>query len=86
MGEAKQKEEQAKAFEKLLATPMTREEADKALAQINMQVAQLGVMRIRALAGLNEIDMQLASAEYEKSIIYRRVLIGNDGVKAEEGK
>ena len=82
MGEAKKREEEEQKrreeFEKLLNTPMTKQEADDALTRINVQVAQLGVMRMSALHQLNQIDMELAKAEYDKSVIYRRALVGQE--------
>ena len=79
MGEAKQRAEAAaKAaaeFNKMINTPMTQDEANDAIARIDMQKAQLGVIRIQLMNQLNNIDLQLAQAEYDRSIVIRRALL-----------
>ena len=79
MGEAKKREDAAKAaaaeFNKMINTPMTQDEANEALARVDMQKAQLAVIRVQLMNQLNNIDLQLAQAEYDRSIIIRRALL-----------
>lgn len=75
MGEAKKREDAAADFKKMLETPMTQEDANAAIAQIDMQKAQLGVIRLRLMSQLNQLDLQLAQAEYDRSIVIHRALL-----------
>lgn len=86
MGEAKAREEeiaamkaaqeaQAKAeaeFKKLIETPIPKEEAKKALADNDIQLAQLRVIRLRKIDELNQIDHQIEMANLDRSVIVRR--------------
>ena len=91
---AKSAEGQTSAGEKLreiLDTPIGQEEAQKALAEIGVQVAQLTALRLRKAMEINNIDQQLAAAEFEKSVVYRRCMNPAKGdapaeAKAEEAK
>lgn len=81
-------EAQAKAaeeFRKELETPIGKEEAEKAFAEIDLRLAQLSVQRIRAVGQatqaqqlVNQIDEQIGIAQIERQVIYRRVLNVND--------
>lgn len=79
MGEAKKREDAAMAaaaeFNKMINTPMTQDEANEALARVDMQKAQLAVIRVQLMNQLNNIDLQLAQAEYDRSIVIRRALL-----------
>lgn len=78
MGEAKERAEaMKKAVEearKVLETPISQEEANKALAEIDIQLAQLGAIRLNKAAEITAIDQQIAKANMDKAIIVRRVL------------
>lgn len=71
-------EAQAKAeaeFKKLIETPFASEdEAKKALADNDIQRAQLRVIRLRKVDELNQIDHQIELAELDRSVIIRRSL------------
>lgn len=79
-----QAEAQAKAaeeFRKELETPIDKDEAEKAFAEIDLRLAQLSVQRIRAVGQatqaqqlVNQIDEQIGIAQIERQVIYRRVL------------
>lgn len=73
--------EEAEKFRKELETPLDKDEAEKALANIEVQLAQLAVQRIRVVSQmdqakqmLNQIDEQMGLAQVERQIIYRRTL------------
>lgn len=88
MGEAKQRAEAAEAaaeFNKMINTPMTQDEANDAITRIDMQKAQLGVIRIQLMSQLNNIDLQLAQAEYDRSIVVRRALLKPEADGAANG-
>ena len=84
-------EAQAKAaeeFRKELETPIGKEEAEKAFAEIDLRLAQLSVQRIRAVGQatqaqqlVNQIDEQIGIAQIERQVIYRRVLNVAEPVK-----
>lgn len=74
-------EEREEAFRKELETPIDRGEAEKAFADIDVQLARLSVQRVRAVTqmdrakqALNHIDEQIGLAQLERQIIYRRAL------------
>lgn len=72
-----QEEAQAKAeaeFKKLVESPLTKEEAEKKLADNDIQVAQLRVIRLRKLEELNQIDHQIEMANLDRSIVVRRTM------------
>lgn len=75
MDESKKREDVATEFKKMLETPMTQEEANAALTQIDVQKAQLGVIRLQLMSQLNQLDLQLAQAEYDRAIVIRRALL-----------
>ena len=79
--QARQQAEAAEAFRKELETPIPKDEADKAFADIEVRLAQLGVQRVRAVGNLtqaqqvvNQIDEQIGIAQLERQIVYRRSL------------
>lgn len=84
---AKSADDQKKSGEglrEILDTPIGQDEAQKALAEIGVQVAQLTALRLRKTMEVNNIDQQLAAAEFEKSVIYRRCMNpAKDGAGAE---
>jgi hypothetical protein len=101
MGEAKNRQEeiaamkaaqeaQAKAeaeFRKLIDTPYgSRAEVDKALADNDVQTAQLRVLRLRKVDELNQIDHQLEMAALDRSIIVRRALNETKPAEAPKGQ
>lgn len=57
----------AEVMRKMLDTPLTKEEGDKALAEIAVQVNQLRMMR-------SNIDQQLAAADFDRAVVIRRML------------
>lgn len=74
-------EEREEAFRKELETPIDRDEAEKAFADIDVQLARLSVQRVRAVAQmdrakqvLNQIDEQIGLAQLERQVVYRRAL------------
>lgn len=70
-------EVQAKAeaeFKKLVETPISKADADKALADNDIQLAQLRVIRLRKIDEINQIDHQIEMANLDRSIIVRRLL------------
>lgn len=99
MGEAKEREAAMKAameeqkkrqeeLQKLLSTPMTKDEAEKALADAAVDAAQLLVARQKLVARqdalrvdiaesqarIDEIDTRLQEISLSKSIVFRRTL------------
>lgn len=66
--------EAEKAFKKMLETPLDAEEAKKMLAENEIQLSQLSVIRTKIVGELNNIDQQIANARFEQQIIYRRTL------------
>ncbi len=69
--------------DKILETPMTQEEASDAIARINVQKAQLAVIRVRLAGQLNDVDLQLARAEFERSVVIRRAMLAQPEAKTE---
>ena len=57
----------AEVMRQLLDTPLTKEQGEKQLAEIEVQVKQLLMMRVN-------IDQQLAAAEFDRSVTIRRML------------
>jgi len=57
----------AEALRKIITTPLTEEEGKKALAEVDVQVRQILMMR-------SNLDQQLAAAEFDRSIIVRRMM------------
>lgn len=83
MEEAKKDEAAQPDLDKILETPMTQEEASDAIARINMQKAQLAVIRVRLAGQLNDVDLQLARAEFERSVVIRRAMLAQTVDKKE---
>ena len=85
MGEAKDKEAaQAAAdaeFQKMLSTPLSREDAEKELADIDVKKMQLAVVRQKWAAQITQIQLNLAnldeqalSLDMAKAMVFRRAL------------
>lgn len=83
MEEAKKDEAAQPDFDKIIETPMTQEEASDAIARINVQKAQLAVIRVRLAGQLNDVDLQLARAEFERSVVIRRAMLAQTADKKE---
>lgn len=94
MGEAKERaaveaaamkaqQEADAAFKKMIETPLSKEEADRMLADNEIQLAQLRVIRLRKVGELNQIEHQLELATLDRSIIIRRTLNSADPAKSE---
>ena len=66
--------EEAEKIRKLMETPISEDDAKKAIAEISVQLAQLSALRLRKAMEVNMIDQQIATAEFEKSVIYRRCI------------
>lgn len=58
----------------VLAKPIAEEEARKMVADIDVQLAQIRALRVQKSAELSQLDYQLAAAEFERSVVFRRVL------------
>ena len=65
----------AKELEKRLATPIGIEEARRELAGIEMQEAQLGLLRAQLLGQLNQIDQRLEAARCARAEIGMRLTV-----------
>jgi hypothetical protein len=65
-------------FQKRLATPITVEEARRELAGIEMQEAQLGLLRAQALGQLNQIDQRIEAARCARAEIGMRLTVKPD--------
>lgn len=79
--QAEAKAKAAEEFRKELETPISKEEVEKAFAEIDLRLAQLSVQRIRAVGQatqaqqlVNQIDEQIGIAQVERQVIYRRAL------------
>lgn len=59
-------------FKKLIETPISKGDAEKALADNDIQLAQLRVIRLRKIDELNQIDHQIEMAKLDRSVIVRR--------------
>lgn len=59
-------------FRKLIETPLPKEDAQKAAADNDIQLAQLRVLRLRKVEELNQIDHQIELANLDRSVIIRR--------------
>lgn len=68
----------------ILAEPLDEAEARKLLADVDVQLAQLHAIQIQKNLELDQINAQIAAAQFDKSIIYRRVL--NTAPQSEEAK
>ena len=77
--EPQQGPQQGPTLQDIINTPMAEDEARKALAEIDVQMAQLGVMRYKALDQLNQIDEQIARAGLDRTIVLRRALNAEAG-------
>lgn len=62
------------AFKQMIETPISEEEARKALADNDVRLAQLRVIRLKKVAELNEIDHAIEMATLDHSVIVRRAL------------
>lgn len=75
--------QKAQSLREALDTPITHDEAQRLLADIDVQQAQLSVLRLRLLDQLNQVDLQLAQASFDRSVIIRRALnVETDGSDA----
>lgn len=75
MKEAEEAQKKAEdAFKKLIETPLSKEEAEKAIADNDIRLAQLRVIRLKKVAELNEVDHAIEMATLDRSVIARRAL------------
>lgn len=74
---------QEKTLAEVLAEPMTEEEARKAVADIEVNLAKLAALRVDALARISQIDYQIEAAKFDRAVVYRRVLNKVDKKKEE---
>lgn len=58
----------------VLAKPIAEEEARKMVADIDVQLAQIRALRVQKSAELSQLEYQLAAAEFERAVVFRRVL------------
>lgn len=87
MGEANNNADAVKKqeeFLKMLETPLTQEEGSEMISKIDMQKAQLSVVRLNIAERLANIDAQIAQAEYDRTIVVHRVLIGQTAAAKEQ--
>lgn len=79
MGEAKSREEaikkQQEEFQQMLNTPLDQEEANALIARIDMQKAQLAVIRLQLAEKVTNVEAQIAQAEYDRTIVIHRALL-----------
>ena len=75
------REDPNEAINKLLETPLSKEEAERMYADIDVKRAQLSIIRVKWTAQLNQIQLQLASLdeqlyalELDRAIAFRRTL------------
>lgn len=68
-------------FDKLLNTPMTKDEAEIALADIDIKKMQLAVIRQKWMAQITQtqlniaaLDEQMLSLDMERAMVFRRTL------------
>lgn len=76
--------QQEAEFQKLLATPLDETEAKKLIADNDVKLAQLEVIRVKKLDELNQIDTAIKMAKFDRSIVFRRAL--NEKAAAPEMK
>lgn len=75
MKEAEEAQKKAEdAFKKIIETPLSKEEAEKAIADNDIRLAQLRVIRLKKVAELNEVDHAIEMATLDRSVIVRRAL------------
>ena len=75
MKEAEEAQKKAEdAFKKIIETPLSKEEAEKAVADNDIRLAQLRVIRLKKVAELNEVDHAIEMATLDHSVIVRRAL------------
>lgn len=74
---------QEKSLAEVLAEPMTEDEARKAVADIEVNLAKLAALRVDALARISQIDYQIEAAKFDRAVVYRRVLNKVDEKKEE---
>lgn len=58
----------------VLAKPIAEEEARKMVADIDVQLAQIRALRVQKSAELSQLEYQLVAAEFERAVVFRRVL------------
>lgn len=71
-------------FLKMLETPLTEEEGSDMISRIDMQKAQLSVVRLNIAERLANVDAQIAQAEYDRTIVVHRVLLGKRSADTKE--
>ena len=69
-------------FRKRLETPMTEDEARRALAEVGLREAQLNLARHSIAGQLSQIDSELASVQMKRAEIAYRLTVP---VKPDEG-
>lgn len=62
------------SLEEMLKQPLSENDARKLAADIDVQLAQLQALRIQRSLELSQLDYQIAAAQFDKAVIYRRVL------------
>lgn len=65
---------QEEEFQKLLESPLDEAEAKKLIADNDVKLAQLEVIRVKKLDELNQIDTAIKMAKFDRSIVFRRAL------------
>lgn len=79
--EQQPKEDPVEALNKLIKTPLAKEDAEKMYADIDVKRAQLSIVRMKWTAQLNQIQLQIASLdeqmyalELDRAVAFRRTL------------
>ena len=62
-------------FRKRLETPMTEDEARRALAEVGLREAQLNLARHSIMGQLSQIDSELASVQMKRAEIAYRITV-----------
>jgi len=65
---------EAAEFQKMLETPLEEAEARKMLADCDVKLAQLAVVRAKKLDELNQIDLSVRMVTFDRSVVARRAL------------
>ena len=75
------REDPNEVINKLLETPLSKEEAERMYADIDVKRAQLSIIRVKWTAQLTQIQLQLASLdeqlyalELDRAVAFRRTL------------
>lgn len=74
MGEETNTTEKQETLAEVLAKPLTEAEARRMLADNDVQLAQMRALRVQRALEISHLDSQIAAAEFDRAVIYRRTL------------